>query len=459
MSNINKYKPRYTLAYLTKSKIWPYKEGYLRGFYRIRARRRKPKGIVKKYIRVAKNRKWTEARNFFRPNSITIEKKLRPGKSAYGRPKSVSKRYTNLFYIKQKLRFFHGKRKEEGFRNLFKTHLNRISLNTNSFFTALESRLDRIFFRIRLLPTIFACHQFIHYHGLEVNNSLEHSPRKEIKIGDILSVPAKAWIIFYWNVYYRVYYRRWGRYIFKRRLFKKLKKKRYLFSLSHKKKNKNFFFFSKYGRYTKRRYERRRYTKKLKSTTDFFSNYFTREPDLLESNTKKTRSSSLILNSEKINEYFLDIIIQLKAKLDKVKSDSQLNAEEKKAEEKTQEAISNLFSKVKQYQKLYTKTYLFSANKQKKKFYHHSRNSRKASFCYKKKKSLIWLFWKTLKKRKRKKSVIRLKPVHFFIPSYLHVDFRTLSAIKRKSPHSDELHYPFQISLSKTYSFYKSQGF
>jgi nucleoside-diphosphate-sugar epimerase len=28
--------------------------------------------------------------------------------------------------------------------------------------------------------------------GLEVNNSLEHSPRKEIKIGDILSVPAKA---------------------------------------------------------------------------------------------------------------------------------------------------------------------------------------------------------------------------------------------------------------------------
>jgi ribosomal protein S4 len=94
--------------------------------------------------------------------------------------------------MKQKLRFFHGKRKEETFRNLFKTHLNRISLNTNSFFTALESRLDRIFFRIRLLPTIFACHQFIHYHGLEVNNSLEHSPRKEIKIGDILSVPAKA---------------------------------------------------------------------------------------------------------------------------------------------------------------------------------------------------------------------------------------------------------------------------
>jgi hypothetical protein len=120
--------------------------------------------------------------------------------------------------------------------------------------------------------------------------------------------------------------------------------------------------------------------------TDFFSNYFTRAPDLLESDTKIVRNSSLILNSAKINEYFLDIIIQLKAKLNKGKSESKLNSEEKKAEEKTQEAISNLFNKVKRYQKLYTKTYLFSANKQKKKFYHYSR---KAFFFYKKKKSLI----------------------------------------------------------------------
>lgn len=82
--------------------------------------------------------------------------------------------------------------KEEAFRNLFKTHLIRISVKTQSFFTVLESRLDRIFFRIRLLPTIFACHQFIHYNGLEVNSQVERSPRKEIKIGDLVTVPAKA---------------------------------------------------------------------------------------------------------------------------------------------------------------------------------------------------------------------------------------------------------------------------
>jgi ribosomal protein S4 len=67
-----------------------------------------------------------------------------------------------------------------------------MSVQTSSFFISLESRLDRLFFRMRLLPTVFACHQFIHYNGLEINNQLEKSPRKEIKIGDVVTVPTIA---------------------------------------------------------------------------------------------------------------------------------------------------------------------------------------------------------------------------------------------------------------------------
>jgi len=94
--------------------------------------------------------------------------------------------------MKQKLRFFHGKVKESTFRNLFKTHRIRITTQTNSFFIIIESRLDIIFFRRRLLPTIYACHQFIHYNGLEVNKILEKAPRKVIQVGDLITVPAKA---------------------------------------------------------------------------------------------------------------------------------------------------------------------------------------------------------------------------------------------------------------------------
>ena len=97
-----------------------------------------------------------------------------------------------MFYRKQQLRFFHGKIKEESFRIMFKNHLITVANRTNSFYSVLESRLDRIFFRRRLLPTVYACHQFIHHQGLEVNNRIEKSPRAQVRIGDRIAVPINS---------------------------------------------------------------------------------------------------------------------------------------------------------------------------------------------------------------------------------------------------------------------------
>jgi ribosomal protein S4 len=451
MTNINKYKPRYTLSHLTKTKVWPYKDGYLRGFYRIRSRRIKPKGNFRKYVIVAKSMKWTEARNFFRPNTRRIGKKLMFGKSAYGRPQASSRRYSNLFYIKQKLRAFHGKVKEDAFRNLFKNHLIQIAVQTNSFFSVLESRLDRIFFRIRLLPTIFACHQFIHYKGLEINHQLEKSPRKEVKIGDIITVPAQAWIAFYWNVYYRIYYRRWGMYIFKRRLIKKIKKKLFFdFNI----KNKTFQIKKLYQYKSNHRVKPKYYMNKVNSLKNFMSSYrVSKEFPESISNIAESGNINVIITEN--NFGMVDALYNITAELKKKLNSFEASVNKQKNKEKI-EKLERLFVKVKQYQKLYFNSYFFSTWKQK-------RNMRSSnisqSFFKKKQKSLLWLFWKRLKKQKRKKAIIRLKPVHFFIPAYLQMDFRTLSAIKRKTPSYSEMHYPFQISLPKTYSFYKSQGF
>jgi ribosomal protein S4 len=49
-----------------------------------------------------------------------------------------------------------------------------------------------VFYRRRLLPTVFACHQFIHHHGLEVNGFPEKSPRALVAVGDTVSVPQSA---------------------------------------------------------------------------------------------------------------------------------------------------------------------------------------------------------------------------------------------------------------------------
>jgi len=484
MKYINKYKPRYTLSYLLKTKIWPYKDSYLRNFFRIRARWVKPKGKVQKYIRVAKNIKWTEARNFFRPNTIQIEKKIIFGKSAYGRPQAASRRYNNLFYIKQKLRFFHGKVKEKHFRNIFKTHIIKISVQTNSFFVVLESRLDRIFFRIRLLPTVFACHQFIHYNGLEINNKLEKSPRKEIKVGDIVTVPAEAWVNFYWYVYYRIYYRRWGRYVFKCRLIKKIKK---LVSLT--------FFNSSYKGYkSKINQGENLLSYKFKSRKNSYID--NKRVALYEDQVKPPyweikEYSQIPPVRDETYDTFMEYLMDFKSISKEVEEELYRDPKAKDKIKKRFELIYTLFPKIFHYYKIYFNLFdLYKGqNKQEKQFvYNYKKNKKKhkinifwKSFWTqldwtwsrkltnplsirvfdknKNKNRLISLFWKRLKKKKRNKITIRLKPVHFAIPAYLQIDFRTLSIVKIKSPIFKDRHYPFQISLSKTYSFYKSQGF
>jgi ribosomal protein S4 len=87
------------------------------------------------------------------------------------RRKAARRRFRNAFYIKQQLRAFHGKIKEEKFRNFFKKYLTH-GVNRNlSFFAALERRLDIFFFRMRLFPTIFACHQYILHNGVLLNKN------------------------------------------------------------------------------------------------------------------------------------------------------------------------------------------------------------------------------------------------------------------------------------------------
>ncbi len=57
MAQGNIYKPRYSLAYLAKSKVWPYKDSYLRRFYALRARRVQRGGLFRRCVLVATSRK------------------------------------------------------------------------------------------------------------------------------------------------------------------------------------------------------------------------------------------------------------------------------------------------------------------------------------------------------------------------------------------------------------------
>jgi len=102
--------------------------------------------------------------------------------------KAVRRRFRNAFYIKQQMRAFHGKIKESAFKNIFQRYVNNGVTRKRSFYASLECRIDMIFFRMRLLPTIFAANQYILQYGILLNKGVETSPNAIVSPGDIVSL-------------------------------------------------------------------------------------------------------------------------------------------------------------------------------------------------------------------------------------------------------------------------------
>lgn len=61
-------------------------------------------------------------------------------------------------------------------------------------------------------------------------------------------------------------------------------------------------------------------------------------------------------------------------------------------------------------------------------------------------------------KSNKQLSTPRLKSVHWYIPSYIYFDFRTIKAVFLYNPLPEEIQYSFKCSLSKIHSFYRSRG-
>jgi small subunit ribosomal protein S4 len=104
------------------------------------------------------------------------------------RRKAVRRCFRNYFYNKQQLRAYFGQVQEEKFRNFFRKYVANGTLRNSSFFTVLERRVDVFFFRARLLPTIFACHQYILHQGVLINDGKKHSPSILVRPGDTLTI-------------------------------------------------------------------------------------------------------------------------------------------------------------------------------------------------------------------------------------------------------------------------------
>ena len=153
--------------------------------------------------------------------------------TAFGRPRR--RRYRDSAAAAQQVRSFAGKRSARALRQLVRRGVGGgrggAGVGSASFFAALASRLDIVLFRRRLRPTIVAAHQFIHHQGIAVNGRLAFSPRRLLQPGDTVSLRPEGtiskerlerrlrrWRTILWDLFCRVYYRRWGLYTLRRRL-------------------------------------------------------------------------------------------------------------------------------------------------------------------------------------------------------------------------------------------------
>ncbi len=227
----NFYKPRYKIAYQAKSKVWPYKNSRLRRFFNIRGRKLVRRGLFKRIVLVFNKMKWTIARRYIRP----FMNKRRP----------LKRRFKTAFYSKQQLRAFYGKEKEEVFRNFFKSFSGGVKNRGRIFITGIESRADVFLYRLRFLPTIYACRQFIHYFGIRINRGLEHAPSTRVLPGDILTFKEKYWHIFSESLEDRLYWRVFGLNVWKKRERKRLRKKLWTLKRNQAFQKKNLAILAK----------------------------------------------------------------------------------------------------------------------------------------------------------------------------------------------------------------------
>ena len=224
---MNIYKPRYKIAFASKSKVWIYKDSRLRSFFSIRGKKLIRRGLFKRYFLVLNNMKWTVARRYIRP----YMRKRKPFKK--------KQRYTTAFYNKQQIRHFYGKFKESFFRNLYKSHVSKINIKTKAFVSVLERRIDMFLFRTRLIPTFYAANQLVYHQGIEIDGLLQKSPNTLMCSGSALNFESKFWTTFSSLLQDRIFFRTFGRFLWHKRRFTKLKKKFWHLKNKFKSKNRN----------------------------------------------------------------------------------------------------------------------------------------------------------------------------------------------------------------------------
>lgn len=497
-------KPRYKISYQGRSKIWFTKDSRLRRFFSIRGRQLvRRRRLFTRFVLVSNKIKWIISRRFLRPY-------IRP---KFSRPRRLSYRYN--FYAKQRFRAFFGKIEEHALRQLFKITKHITTKLHSSFFVLLESRLDVILYRMRFLPTIFACNQFIRTYGVLLGDVKSNEPHSSIRPGTVLSIAPKYWVLVYEHRLTRVFYRvygKWLRRVRRRRMF--IKQFRWV-SRSLRRARNSYFPLLRWAQmirlfkslrssrlknriiwrrlfthlYTVKPVERSSFAKKLSSLEALvlqITNGFRRHGRMLKLLRKRRyfsgKSFKNLSTGATVAQAYTYVISQrilnLVHSIDSLEQDFYELALSKEllVGAGTNLSLSTMLElkrlmkqrrfwlqqrSLKDFSLLKLQTSLFLRKRIPTKFF---RKKKLKLRSYKKRRkrrggSVRYFLLRLRYKKRRRRRLPRLKKVHWHIPSYRHLNAQTLQVARVRAPEASELYYPFRSSPAKIISFYKSRGF
>jgi len=122
-----------------------------------------------------------------RPKSPLNNRDYKPGQHGQRRAGKMSD-YGIQLNAKQKLKGYYGSITERQFRRLYAEAVRRRGDTGENLIGLLESRLDAIVYRMKLVPTVFAARQFVNHGHVMVNGKRVNIPSYQVKTGDVVEV-------------------------------------------------------------------------------------------------------------------------------------------------------------------------------------------------------------------------------------------------------------------------------
>lgn len=452
------YKPRYKICFQSKNKVYLNKNSKFRRYFNVR-----DPIFIRRYFNyrktlILRNMKWTVTRRFMNP----VLRKRNFSRYQYG----------SLLINKQQLKHFYGNLKEKQFKKLFTVNfLKNKQYKEEAFLGALEHRLDILLFRMRILPTIFSCKQYILHQGIYVNNQLITLPNYKVKIGDIVSIKSEHWPLFYNRIQKKASIRYIGHELNRSNINHKNKEYTGILRESIRKYKKfNLRILEEFNRIKKNNTKLESlfikeimYNKNISNDFKFkillvlkffkkkFKNLTKIKPHLRLWKSKHYFNGELYLitNIILLKFYYKNYKVFLNYVLNNISKKNTLKSQ-------SQNYLTSL-NNLEKYLLCSFRNYFLIPAIIEKKFL---KKIRKSRLHKQRRKANVWWLNKDFEKERIQRHQWWWESTpHWYIPNYLEIDYKTLRIGIVSNPKTNEVFYPFHISFNQLISFYTDKGY